>query len=324
MHIRYDDINEAYSDMHIRTTVYGKWEPTRNGKALVWPEPVIVTHTNPERRVLFDPVRDANPFFHYMEAIWMLSGENNVGFPAQFAKNILNYSDDGMTIHGAYGHRWRNHFELDQIEHVIYLLQKDPSSRRAVIAMWSPEADLCADSKDLPCNTHIYFRVVNYTLEMTVCNRSNDMVWGMLGANFVHFTILQEYIAGALFLEAGKFHQITNNLHVYEQHVDKFVRNSDTWYGSGECTNRKFSPDTLNWQEARRWVHEGLDSNESYYSRILLDNATPMMASWEAYKDGEFDLAKARAKEIWDDDWAEACLQWLKRREKGKDELQEG
>jgi hypothetical protein len=33
---------------------------------------------------------------------------------------------------------------------------------------------------------------------MTVTNRSNDLCWGMLGANYVHFTILQEYLAARL------------------------------------------------------------------------------------------------------------------------------
>ena len=30
---------------------------------------------------------------------------------------------------------------------------------------------------------------------MTVCNRSNDMLWGAYGANVVHMSMLQEFVA---------------------------------------------------------------------------------------------------------------------------------
>ena len=38
-------------------------------------------------------------------------------------------------------------------------------------------------SKDVPCNTHAYFAInAEGSLDLTVCNRSNDLVWGCLGA----------------------------------------------------------------------------------------------------------------------------------------------
>lgn len=92
-------------------------------------------------------------------------------------------------------------------------------------------------SKDVCCNTNIYFmgrpiphplgagvlaedaaaygHAPQFSLEMTVCNRSNDLVWGMLGANVVHMSFLQEYMAAQLGWSVGKYHQITNNLHAY-------------------------------------------------------------------------------------------------------------
>jgi len=196
--------------------------PSRNGEVLVAPGPVITEYENPKDRVLFSPLRDANPFFHLMEALWMLGGHNDVAWPQQFNSKFGLYSDDGLTVHGAYGHRWRNHFGQDQLNHIIRLLRTEPTTRRAVLAMWHPEGDLWkrgtaypASGVDLPCNTHIYFSIGLTGLDMTVCCRSNDIIWGAYGANAVHMSILQEYIAAAIGVPVGSYFQFSNNFHAY-------------------------------------------------------------------------------------------------------------
>lgn len=309
---RYSDVNEAYSELQIIKKQFAEREHTRNGLALVFISPVLVTHLMPYRRVLFDPIRDANPFFHYMEALWMLGGRKNVSFPATFASNMLKYSDDGMTLHGAYGHRWRRHWKKDQIQDVIYMLNRDPSTRRAVIGMWDPATDLEVDSKDLPCNTHLYFRVQDNRLHMTICNRSNDLVWGMLGSNIVHFSILQEYIASAIAKPVGNLYQFTNNLHIYEDWVDKYTYRESSWYRDNPAFNRHaFSPATLDLIE----LDDFLDfENKVYYCPILRDNADFMLTAWRAYKDDRIHEAIHVADRIYDEDWRRACIDWLKRR----------
>ena len=71
--------------------------------------------------------------------------------------------------------------------------------------MWDGSCDLDTHHNDLPCNTHIYFRVVDGKLNMTVCNRSNDVIWGMTGANAVHMTMLQELIAAEADIPIGSY-----------------------------------------------------------------------------------------------------------------------
>ena len=314
----YQDINQAYHEMQTVKGEFTDWEETRNGRALAFQYPVLLHSTSPQRRVLFCPKRDANPFFHYMEAIWMLSGTENVDFPSHFAKNIAQYSDDGVTLHGAYGYRWRYAFNIDQIDAVIYALEHTPSSRRLVISMWDPQLDLEIDSKDLPCNTHLYFRVVEGALALTVCNRSNDMVWGMLGANYVHMSILQEYIAESAGLEIGPMYQFSNNLHIYEgwEGPDKYGPASD-WYRHHPTIKRwLFGPHNFDLEEAKDFVKyfKEPDEGHQWKCRILRDNASPMLLAWSAHKDGDDDLAIHRASHIHDDDWREACQAWLTRR----------
>lgn len=208
---------------------FGIRSESRNGPVVRMPHPVITEWAQPGNRVSFLVARDANPFFHYLESMWMLAGRQDVSFPAFYAAQIREYSDDGVTLAGAYGYRWRNWFSHDQIKSVISQLRKDQSSRRIVIGMWDPNVDPDRGEKggkDLPCNDLIFFDVVNFSnvptlekkrLNMTVCCRSNDAVWGATGANAVHFSVLLEYVSAMTGIPMGSYYQVSNNFHVYTE-----------------------------------------------------------------------------------------------------------
>ena len=193
-------------------------QDSRNGRVRCELAPVLYRVSNPTQRVLFNPKRKANPYFHVMETVWMFAGAQKIDFLLPFNKNIVSYAEEDGRIHGAYGHRWREHFGTDQIVNVINQLTQDIHTRQAVINMWDAETDFRSGWKDRPCNTTIYFRVVGGCLDMTVCNRSNDAVWGLAGANIVHMTYLLELVARAIKVPVGIYHIMTNNLHIYEPH----------------------------------------------------------------------------------------------------------
>ena len=211
----YDNIPEMYSELMLTIRMFGVREDTRNGAVLTLQEPLIVKVRNPRERILNDEVRLANPFFHVMEFVWMMAGSNDAEWIGNFNQQMLTYAEDDGHLHAAYGHRWMKAFGMNQISTIIRRLKADPRDRRCVLGMWSPQFDLDIEAKDIPCNTHIYFRVVKDRLNMLVCNRSNDVIWGMTGANAVHMTMLQEVIARASGIELGEYHVITNNAHVY-------------------------------------------------------------------------------------------------------------
>lgn len=204
-------------DGHIETD-------SRDGKVWRAREPVTTVWAADRSIVSLSPARNANPFFHLMEALWMLAGRRDLAFVSEYASQMKQYSDDGgVTQPGAYGYRWRKWFETDQLLAAIDELRADPNSRRTVIAMWDGGHDpgaARAGSKDVPCNTHLYLEVVGDMLRMTVCCRSNDMVWGAYGSNIVHFSILQEFIACALGLRVGVLWQVSNNFHMYIERED--------------------------------------------------------------------------------------------------------
>lgn len=230
-------INDAMYQGFSYLVEVGVLEPSRNGPVLVAPGPVTTVYSDPLGRVSLSATRNANPFFHLMEALWMFSGQNDIQWPVKFNKRYTEYSDDGISQWGAYGWRWRRFFGYDQLESIIAELRTNPTSRRCVLSMWNAMAaedflnDDPADGsdlyratnggKDVPCNTHTYFDCRGGVLNMTVCNRSNDALWGAYGANIVHFSMLQEYIAARIGVPVGVYRQVSNNFHVYTDICNK-------------------------------------------------------------------------------------------------------
>jgi hypothetical protein len=312
---------------------HGVPRESRAGDVLVMDGPTTVVYANPRQRVLFSPTRDANPFFHFMESLWMLDGRRDVAFPSRFNSTFEQFSDDGKVFHGAYGWRWREHFQstdgermipMDQLITIAQLLRKNPDDRRVVLQMWDPEVDLAQEGKDFPCNLSILFSIsIHGQLDMTVFNRSNDMLWGALGANAVHMSMLQEFMAGAVGVDVGRYWQVANNFHAYSEFFTKKagILNEvmDTSYIDG--TVEPF--DMMGGVDTGVWLGELSDFLDNgavlgYTSPFFRRVAVPMLKTWEVYKDRDnkhrFRDALKMAESIGASDWRKACTEWLERR----------
>jgi len=221
MEIRYEHPDEGLQKTLRALKELGVREESRNGPVIRFQEPVMLINVDPTNRVSQASPRDANPFFHFMEALWMLGGMNEVAPMAFYNGGIGQYSDDGTTLRGtAYGHKWRSHFGYDQLELAVKRLRDNPQDRRVVMTMWDPRGEWRdPDSKDLSCNLQVIFgtRTVNGVthLDMEVTNRSNDIVYGCLGSNVFHFSYLLEYMAFRTGYEVGRYYQVAFNLHGY-------------------------------------------------------------------------------------------------------------
>lgn len=303
---------------------------SRNGPVFVMEEPVTTVYHSPMERVLFWSQRDANPFLHFFESLWMLGGKNDVQYLTRFAANFANYSDDGKILHGAYGHRWLNHFDFDQIGWVLTRLAKEPNDRRCVISMFDASVDpLYADGggKDVPCNTHLYLWVDgdNY-LCMTILCRSNDIIWGAYGANAVHFSVLQEYIARSLGLKCGKMWQVSNNWHAYEKTFTPLLSMADNAldplrgpmmhcpYGSDEVeVFPLMQTERSTWNRSLALFFEDPASygfEDPFFNRV----AKPLWMAHKAFKDKRHTDAYEIAATCSAADWRKAAMEWLQRR----------
>jgi len=359
--IRAKNVNYAYRDGLLALFHDGVRQNSRNGEVVAMECPVTTVYENPRHRVLFNEARDANPFFHMMEAIWMLAGRRDAAFLTRYAKQLGEYAESDGNIHGAYGYRWRNHFlGIDQLHHVVNKLKRNPDDRQAVIAMWDPSNeirpfymgnggigeeqiggdDLTGTWKDRPCNTHIYLRVVKKyairggegtwdVLDMTVCCRSNDAIWGAYGANAVHFSVLQEYLAAAIGVGVGTMYQVSNNLHYYVNDLSARCINgvsdhTDSRYESMSFHVAPVVNDSASFlgecEEACRLIDEQWDTGN--YSVREFKNQwleftvmKAVMAHWH-YKQGNIEAMKNAVNHVESDDWRMACQEWLTRRVK--------
>jgi len=212
------DINEIFPEAIKLMNMFGGKRPSRNGDTLEI-GPVITNYMRPHRRVLFHQTRNANPFFHLFESLWMLAGRDDAQSLNYFINDFgARYSDDGTKIRGsAYGVRWRSWFHHDQLQRVIAALKANPDDRRQVITQWDPVSDVAVigDSKDVPCNLMCLPYIRHGRLDLTVFCRSNDILFGCYGGNAVHFSFLLEYLAEQIGVKMGSYTQISNSWHVY-------------------------------------------------------------------------------------------------------------
>lgn len=348
--IRTPNVNRALAHgLRWLANFNGLNEPSRNGDVRVSRVPVMTVYDDPGNRVLFAPMRDANPFFHLMESLWMLAGRNDLPWLTQFNKQMQAYSDDGgATQPAAYGHRWRTFFGYDQLDVIANELRANPASRRCCLAMWNPGGDRDNDiligvsdlvaavsgSADVPCNTHVYFRINNGVLDMTVMCRSNDVYWGAYGANAVHFSVLLEYMAAKVGVQMGKLYQFSNNFHYYtdivgdqqramsladdaeahDLYASRYLRTVPLVRQSGV-----FDEEVVKFC----WTAEPGLTEDEYLDRVqrttltepfLIHVAEPMLLAWRAHKRKNYQAAEDKARMVMAEDWRVAATEWLSRR----------
>ena len=353
------NVNDAYAEGTARILKHGQSEPSRDGPVFVMPHPVVTVYNRPWERVLMDPVRDANPFFHLMESVWMLAGRRDPQWLDRYIRKFSErFAEEGGEMHGAYGYRWRRHFnregstynQLDQFAEVAEMLRRDPTTRRAVLTMWDPVIDCNLPSRDLPCNTHVYFRAlrecdsvefrnVDHALDITVCCRSNDAVMGAYGANAVHMSIMGEVIAGLAGMRLGTYRQVSNNFHMYERDLAKVSVTKSSGIGNEyykeqivaqPICGESDDPSSLEIGAKlvlsdSRCLCEALDGGEPLDMALaqhaksdwFRDTVIPMQRAHDAYRRGDHAGAielLARMPER--SDWSAAGIAWIERRMK--------
>lgn len=326
------NVQSALPEALHRLRLQGVERDTRNGPVRMFPTPVTTVYEQPCERVLFWPQRDANPFFHLYESLWMLAGRNDVESVANFVQNMRNFSDDGKTFHGAYGHRWRVHFNIDQLHAIMLILKNNKNDRRCVLQMWDARTDLAREGKDFPCNLSAVFQVNhNGQLDMTVYNRSNDIIWGAYGANAVHFSYLQEYVARFVGVPVGRYYQVSANFHAYKDKLEQVEQLADQAAQPYEPVADPYAigavePFPLMQIPVNEWENDllmflsrgpVLGLRDPFFRKV----ASPMVQAHQLFKQRQrgaerFQAALEMTNKIAATDWKLACRQWLERRQK--------
>lgn len=332
MHIiQANSVNDALAAGINYILRYGEESDSRNGEVYVSPVPVTTLTVRPRWRVLSIPGRNENPFFHFVESLWMLAGRRDLAPLTAIVSRMQTFSDDeGRTQPGAYGYRWRRYFGHDQLEWAIKRLKNNPNDRRVVISMWDPDGDIDAvdrNTDDAPCNTHIYLGILEERLNLTVCCRSNDLLWGAHGANAVHFSVLLEYLAARIGCYVGRMWQVSNNYHMYINTMTEELLeacrgyNSKTYTDEDICRYRTLEVEPYrlfdngkrpeDWdQDLLNWWNDGIEFIHSFFPNV----ATPIYTAHKLYKSKDIDAALEMIERCQASDWRLACKKWLLKR----------
>jgi len=147
---------------------------------------------------------------------WYLSGNPSAKDIAKKAKIWYTCMDELGNVNSNYGYHWRQN---NQLQYVVDELKQNPNSRRASISIYNAK-ERHNFNNDTPCTYAINFSILDKRLNMSVLMRSNDLWFGFCNDQYC-FSKLQEKIANELNKEVGYYYHFAQNLHLYNEYLNK-------------------------------------------------------------------------------------------------------
>jgi len=147
------------------------------------------------------------------EPIWVMSGSNKLNFSPEIARIQTPYSDNGVSLHGAYGPWYRM-----QKGHVIDRLDGDRNTRQAVMHFWRKNPPYM---KDIACTVSAQWLIRDDEIHSIFTMRSSDVGMG-LPYDMLTFACMTADIASSLKepVELGECLVNAGSRHVYEDQWD--------------------------------------------------------------------------------------------------------
>lgn len=150
---------------------------------------------------------------------------------AKTKEEMLNERDLGPI----YGFQWR-HFGaeyidyttdyngkgVDQLKNVIDTLKTNPYDRRMIINSWNP-SELFKMALP-PCIYSFQFTYLNNKLNLTVLQRSADLILGV-PTDVMSFALLLHLVANTVNMKPGKLCLNMADCHIYENHIESIKAN---------------------------------------------------------------------------------------------------
>jgi len=208
-----------YEDILINTAVDGWTQKT--GKEEETRELInrSLKFVLPRFRLPLPHIHKFNIAFAIAEWLSYMTGIDDISYFTTYIKKYKDWSSDGVTLDGAYGPRIN--VPNNQIQKIITMLEKTPSSRRAVLSIYHGQMDLIGHGGlNTPCTLTLQFLVRGGYLHAITNMRSNDVVWG-LPYDLFCFTMIQEFISTRLGLGIGTYYHNAASSHLYKRHFEK-------------------------------------------------------------------------------------------------------
>jgi thymidylate synthase len=158
------------------------------------------------------------------ELLWFLKGETNIKYLNDNGVRIWDeWADERGDLGPVYGSQWRSWpaadgGTIDQIEHVVEMIKKNPDSRRLIVTAWNPaEVDKMALP---PCHCLFQFYVAEGRLSCQLYQRSADTVLGV-PFNIASYALLTMMVAQVTDLKPGEFIHTLGDAHLYKNHLEQ-------------------------------------------------------------------------------------------------------
>lgn len=171
-----------------------------------------------QRTLVTCPAREVDPAYAAAEALWYLSGTDDVGMIERYAPSYRErYADAGGTSGAGYGKRIMSGLPL-----ALEALRARRETRQAYVDVWG-RGDLIAAErpslrKNVPCTLGWQLLARGGELHLSHVLRSND-AW--LGFPYDVFSAccFQRLVAAELGLGVGLYrHHVVGSVHLYRRH----------------------------------------------------------------------------------------------------------
>jgi thymidylate synthase len=158
------------------------------------------------------------------ELLWFLRGDTNVRYLNEHGVTIWDeWADEHGNLGRVYGAQWRdwrgeNGVRVNQIDHVISEIKKNPQSRRLIVSAWNAaEIERMALP---PCHVLFQFYVQDGELSCQLYQRSADLFLGV-PFNIASYALLTLMVAQVVNLRPGDFVHTFGDLHLYQNHLEQ-------------------------------------------------------------------------------------------------------
>ena len=158
------------------------------------------------------------------ELLWFLRGDTNVRSLNEQGVTIWDeWADENGDLGRVYGAQWTdwrgaNGERINQIDHVIEQIRRNPDSRRLIVSAWNPaEIETMALP---PCHVLFQFYVRDEELSCQLYQRSADLFLGV-PFNIASYALLTLMVAQVCDLRPGQFVHTFGDLHLYRNHLDQ-------------------------------------------------------------------------------------------------------
>jgi thymidylate synthase len=175
---------------------------------------------NPLDNEIKSSFRKWKPDYAQSEWLWYLTQARSVEMLGSIYGSVpkiwRQMADEHGMVNSNYGWQWGRNNQLNK---VIELLKVKPDTRKAAISIYDGK-EIEQYRYDTPCTYAVHFTILDNKLNMSVMMRSNDLWFGFTNDQYC-FSSLQKLVATELKLEVGWYYHFVNNLHIYENQLNR-------------------------------------------------------------------------------------------------------